>query len=48
MKQYEYLNVNINDGIYWLTLNRPDARNALDAKMFYEIEVSVKQKRMRV
>ncbi|MFC3041838.1 enoyl-CoA hydratase/isomerase family protein [Virgibacillus xinjiangensis] len=35
--EYNNIRVNVEEGIYWLTLNRPDARNALDAGMLQEI-----------
>lgn len=38
---YENIKVNIEEGIYSLTLNRPDARNALDAKMLNEIDQAI-------
>ncbi|PAV30867.1 enoyl-CoA hydratase [Virgibacillus profundi] len=41
MKAFESLNVEIKEGIYWLTLNRPEARNALDAKMLEEIDTAL-------
>lgn len=43
MQIYENLQVEIDKGIYWLTLNRPDARNALDGKMLHEIEMSLNE-----
>lgn len=43
MKQYENLNVDIRDGVFWLTLNRPEARNALDTKMLQEIDVAFEE-----
>ncbi len=35
---YNNIDVVIKDGIYWLTLNRPEVRNALDANMLNEID----------
>ncbi|UOQ93159.1 enoyl-CoA hydratase-related protein [Halobacillus shinanisalinarum] len=40
MKQYEALSVEIKDGIFWITLNRPEARNALDSTMLQEIDTA--------
>lgn len=37
-KQYRNLIVSIENGICWLTINRPEVRNALDAKTLQEIE----------
>ncbi|MEC5423259.1 enoyl-CoA hydratase-related protein [Virgibacillus sp. C22-A2] len=41
MKNYENLDIEIKDGVYWLTLNRPEARNALDASMLNEIDQAI-------
>lgn len=38
MEPVSYVDVEIQQGIYFLTLNRMEARNALDAKMLAEIE----------
>ncbi|MBU8791294.1 enoyl-CoA hydratase-related protein [Oceanobacillus caeni] len=38
MEPVSYVDVEIQQGIYFLTLNRIEARNALDAKMLAEIE----------
>lgn len=38
MTPYERLVVTKSDGVGWLTLNRPDAGNAFDAKMLDELE----------
>lgn len=43
MVTYENIKVSIEDGIYSLTLNRPDARNALDAKMLDEIDQAISE-----
>lgn len=37
MNQYETLLVEVKDGVGWITLNRPDAFNALDLKMTGEL-----------
>lgn len=38
---YENVEVKVEDGIFWLTLNRPEARNALDANMLREIDEAI-------
>ncbi|WP_087972358.1 enoyl-CoA hydratase/isomerase family protein [Oceanobacillus rekensis] len=38
MEQSNYVEAVIESGIYWLTLNRIEARNALDSNMLDEIE----------
>src|SRR5690625_1575408 len=38
---YESIKAELDHGIFWLTLNRPDARNALDANMLNEIERAI-------
>jgi len=38
---YESVKTELDQGIYRLTLNRPDARNALDADMLSEIDLAV-------
>lgn len=40
MAQFENIDVSITEGIYWLTLNRPESRNALDGKMLEEIDTA--------
>ncbi|OZU88114.1 enoyl-CoA hydratase [Virgibacillus indicus] len=40
MAPFESVSVKIEEGIFWLTLNRPEARNALDAKMLAEIDAA--------
>ena len=40
MVQFENVDVRTEEGIYWLTLNRHEARNALDAKMLAEIDMA--------
>ncbi|MFD1606951.1 enoyl-CoA hydratase/isomerase family protein [Oceanobacillus luteolus] len=39
--QYRNVDVQLENGIYWLTLNRPEARNALDASMLQEIDEAI-------
>lgn len=41
MSQFENVRIVKRDGIFWLTLNRPEARNALDAVMLSEIEQAI-------
>ncbi|MGJ9459697.1 enoyl-CoA hydratase/isomerase family protein [Oceanobacillus sp. CF4.6] len=41
MRNYENLDIDIKDGVYWLTLNRPEVRNALDASMLNEIDQAI-------
>ncbi|SFB22692.1 enoyl-CoA hydratase [Lentibacillus halodurans] len=41
MSQYENVRVEKEEGIFWLTLNRPESRNALDAAMLSEIEKAI-------
>lgn len=38
---YESVKTEVEQGIFWLTLNRPDARNALDANMLKEIDQAI-------
>jgi enoyl-CoA hydratase len=38
---YESVKAETDQGIFWLTLNRPDARNALDANMLDEIDQAI-------
>ena len=38
---YESVKVEIEQSIFWLTLNRPEARNALDANMLGEIDRAI-------
>ncbi|QQK77754.1 enoyl-CoA hydratase/isomerase family protein [Salicibibacter cibarius] len=38
---YKSVKAEIDQGIFWLTLNRPDARNALDANMLNEIDQAI-------
>lgn len=38
---YESVKAEVDQGIFWLTLNRPDARNALDVNMLSEIDQAV-------
>ncbi|MFD1414956.1 enoyl-CoA hydratase/isomerase family protein [Oceanobacillus jeddahense] len=38
---YKSVKTEIGQGIFWLTLNRPEARNALDANMLNEIEKAI-------
>lgn len=40
MAQFENIDVKMENGIFWLTLNRPEARNALDATMLAEIDTA--------
>lgn len=41
--EYKSVKVELEDGIFWLTLNRPEARNALDANMLREIDMAIKE-----
>ncbi|OEH54829.1 enoyl-CoA hydratase [Oceanobacillus sp. E9] len=41
VNRYESVNVKLENGIFWLTLNRPEARNALDANMLREIDEAI-------
>ncbi|SEQ97459.1 enoyl-CoA hydratase/isomerase family protein [Piscibacillus halophilus] len=41
MSIYQNIEVENNQGLFWLTLNRPDVRNALDATMLQEIDQAV-------
>jgi enoyl-CoA hydratase len=43
METVRYVDVEIQQGIYWLTLNRIEARNALDSKMLAEIESALNE-----
>ncbi|MED4474531.1 enoyl-CoA hydratase/isomerase family protein [Oceanobacillus caeni] len=43
MEPVSYVDVEIQQGIYFLTLNRIEARNALDAKMLAEIESALNE-----
>ncbi|WP_164215868.1 enoyl-CoA hydratase-related protein [Virgibacillus sp. YIM 98842] len=38
---FESVKTEMDQGIFWLTLNRPDARNALDANMLNEIDQAI-------
>ena len=40
---YESVKVEIEQGIFWLTLNRPDVRNALDATMLADIDTAISE-----
>ena len=41
MNNYEHIKVKLEDGIFWLTLHRPEVRNALDANMLREIDGAI-------
>lgn len=34
----ETIDIKMKDGVHWITLNRPESRNALDASMLFELE----------
>ncbi|GIO24145.1 enoyl-CoA hydratase/isomerase family protein [Oceanobacillus sp. J11TS1] len=41
MNNYQSVKVKMEDGIFWLTLDRPESRNALDANMLREMDGAI-------
>ncbi|SES77878.1 enoyl-CoA hydratase [Salinibacillus kushneri] len=43
MNPYQNVDVKKEDGVFWLTLNRPEVRHALDSAMLSEIDAAIGQ-----